>query len=343
MKSRVIVDPHFRKMGEIFSPLDRRRLDDRVDVIWGQDEPMPTARFLQALPQADVVVCADWRYGDVLAQAKRLKAIMTVSGAFPLKLDYEGCWRQGIRVLSAAPAFAEMVAEFSLGLALAAAREIPLGDRAMRRGDERYLHDGNRQAFMLYGQDVGLIGYGSIARALQALLKPFRARLLAYDPWLGEGYLRRQGVEPAPLEKLMSVSRFIFVLAAPTVENRAMLSREYLEMIQDGAVLILASRAHVVDFDAMTEMVLAGRYKAAVDVFPTEPLEADHPIRGAEAAVLSAHRAGTVREGLFELGRMVVDDLEAVTQGLPPRCLQNAEPELSRRYASSKAKPGNNA
>ena len=343
MKSKVIVDPHFRKMGEIFSPSDRERLDDLVDVIWGQNEAMPLDEFLSALPQADAVICSDWRYGDVLAQARQLKAIMTVSGAFPLKLDYDYCHQNRIRVLSAAPAFARQVAEFSLGLALASAREIAFGDRAMRQGRESYLHDGNHHTFMLYDQPVGIIGYGSIARALRPLLRPFHVRLSVYDPWLGDGYLRRQGVEPVSLAQLMSGSRFIFVLAAPTVENRAMLSRRYLEMIQGRALLILASRAHVIDFDAMTEMVLAGRYKAAVDVFPTEPLEADHPIRQAENALLSAHRAGTVREGLFELGQMVVDDLEAVVQGLPPRRLQNAEPELSRRYASNKAKSGDRA
>ena len=101
---------------------------------------------------------------------------------------------------------------------------------------------------------------------------------------------------------------------------------------------VLASRAHVVDFDALTELVLAGRFKLATDVFPQEPLPADHPIRSAEGALLSAHRAGSVEEGMYDLGEMVVDDLEALVKGMPPRRLQVAEPELSRRYASNRAK-----
>ena len=113
----------------------------------------------------------------------------------------------------------------------------------------------------------------------------------------------------------MSTSKFIFVMAVPSSENRAMLSRELLELIQPNAVLILASRAHVIDFDAATEMVLAGRFKLATDVFPIEPLPADHPIRAAEGAILSAHRAGSVAQGMVELGEMVVDDLEALVEG----------------------------
>ena len=337
MKSKVIVDPSFRRMDEIFSAVDKQRLYDLVDVIWGKDEPMPHDDFMRALPSADVVVCADWRYGDVLDQAERLKAIIAVSGGFPLNLDYDACYQRRIRVLSVAPAFARQVAEFSLGLAIASAREIALGDRLMRRGDEEYLWQGNVGAFLLYDQPVGIIGYGSIARALHPLLQPFNVSLSAYDPWLGDGYLRRQGVEPISLPDLLANSKFIFVLAVPSVENQAMISRELLELIQPNAVLILSSRAHVVDFEALTELVLAGRFKLATDVFPTEPLAADHPIRRAEGAILSAHRAGSVKDAMVELGQMVVDDLEALVKGLPPRRLQVAEPELSGRYTSNRA------
>ncbi len=340
MKSRVIVDPSFRRMDEIFSPADQRRMHELVDVVWGKDERMPIEAFLRALPEAVAVVCSDWHYGDVLAQAPNLKAIMTVSGGFPLKLDYEACHQRKIRVLSAAPGFARQVAEFCLGLAIASSREIVKHDRLMRRGEELYLWDGNRDTYMLYDQPVGFIGYGSIGRELHRLLRPFDVRLSAYDPWLGDGYLRRQGLNPLSLGALLETSRFIFVLAVPSSENRAMISRELLELIQPNAVFVLASRAHVVDFEALTELTLAGRFKMATDVFPQEPLPADHAIRAAEEAILSAHRAGSVAQGMVELGEMVVDDLEAVIRGLPPRRLQMAEPELSMRYTTNRAKSG---
>ncbi|MCY3864218.1 MAG: hydroxyacid dehydrogenase [Chloroflexi bacterium] len=338
MKSKVIVNPSFRRMDEIFSPEDQQRMHDLVDVIWGKDERMPPREFIHALPTADVVITSGWHYGDVLDQAERLKAIMDVSGSFPLNLDYEACYRRHIRVLSAAPGFARQVAEFSLGLAIASAREIVQHDRLMRRGQELYLWDGNANTFLLYDQPVGIIGYGSIGRELHRLLQPFGVSISVYDPWLGDGYLRRQGLTPLSLEALLSSSRFIFVLAVPSSENRAMITGELLEHIQDNAVIVLASRAHVVDFDALTELVGAGRFKLATDVFPVEPLPPDHPIRKADGAILSAHRAGSVTQGMVELGEMVVDDLEAVIQGLPPRRLQLAEPELSRRYASNSAK-----
>ena len=334
-KPTVIVDPNFRGMNEIFSPDDQIRLKETVEVVWGRDEPMPIEEFMAALPETVAVVCADWRYGnDKLRAARNLRAILDVGGGFPLGIDFDFCFANHIRVLSAAPSFGRQVAEMALGMALAACRDICAGDLAFRNGTEKWLHAGNVGTFMLFDKPVGFIGFGGLARCLRPLLEPFGCPIAVHDPWLGDGFLRSQGVTPMSLDKLMETSRVIFVLAAPSVENRAFLSREVLEMIQPGAVLVLISRAHVVDFEALTDLVVAGRFKAAIDVFPSEPFPLDHPIRHAPGAILSAHRAGSVPEGLWEMGQMVVDDLEAIARGLPPQRLHVAQPETVRRYAS---------
>ncbi len=332
-RPRVIVDPHFRAMGDIFSPEDSLRLAEAVEVVWGQDEPMPVNAFREALPDAFAVVSSGWRYGPVLDEAVGLKAILTVSGGWPPELDYGVCFARGIRVLSAAPAFSAAVAEMALGLALSSSRDIVAGDRAMRSRDERWLSAGDGLGtFLLQGKRVGLVGFGNIGKSLRALLEPFGCEVYAYDPWLTDAYLRAERVEPIELTALLETSRVIFVLATPTTENQALLSRERLELLAPDTVLVLVSRAHVVDFDALTELVLAGRFRSAIDVFPTEPLDPDHPIRDAPGVVLSPHRAGLVEEALQEIGRRVVDDLEALVRGLPPRRLQPAEPELATRY-----------
>jgi len=338
-KPAVLIDPHFRRMEEIFSSADLRRLRELADVRWGRDEPMPLEQARRELTEAVAVVCSSWRYGDVLTHAgtPNLRAIIDVGGSFPVGLDYGRCFDRRIRVLTAAPAFGRQVAEMALAMALAATRDVAAGDRAMREGKERWLHAGNEGTFLLFGKRAGMIGYGSLARALRPLLGPFSCSLHVYDPWLAPGYLRSLGLEPLGLEALLETSDVIFVLSAPTIENRALLSRERLVRIRPSAVLVLMSRAYVVDFDALTEMVMAGRFKAAIDVFPREPLPLDHPIRRAPGAVLSAHRAGSVREGLWDIGRMVVDDLESIVLGLPPQQLQVAQPELVGRQVPGSA------
>jgi phosphoglycerate dehydrogenase-like enzyme len=340
-KPRVLVDPHGRRMGEIFAPDDLARLHEVAEVIWGRDEPMPPDAAREALRSAVAVVCGTWRYGDeALAEATQLRAILTVSGAFPVEFDYPQCFARNIRVLSAAPAFGPQVAELALGLAIAAGRDIVAADRAMRAGEERWLHAGNEGTFLLAGKQVGFIGYGGLGCALRPLLAPFGCPVAVYDPWLGDGYLRSQGLQPCDLPTLLDDSRVIFVLAVPSGENPALLSREMLSRIRPGTVLVLISRAHMVDFDALTEFVLAGRFRAAIDVFPVEPLPLDHPIRSAPGAILSAHRAGSVPEGLRDIGQMVADDLEAIVRGLPPQRMQIAQPELAPRYVTTRAPRG---
>jgi phosphoglycerate dehydrogenase-like enzyme len=331
-RPKVIVAPFRRRMREIFAPEDLDRLHATVDVFWGKDDPLTIEAADSALPDAVAIVGTNWPVADVLDRTPHLRAIVDVSGGFPRDLNYDQCFARGIRVLTAAPAFGPQVAEMALGMALAVSREIVAGDAAMRAGNERWLHAGNQATFLLYGKPVGFIGFGSLGRSLRPLLLPFGCPISVFDPWLADGYLRSQGLIPRGLVDLLESSRVIFVLAVPTAENQALLTRELLERIQPGAVLVLVSRAHVVDFDALTEMVLANRFKAAIDVFPTEPLPAEHPIRQAPGAVLSAHRAGSVPEGLTEIGRMVVDDLEAIARGLPPQRLQTAQPELVGRY-----------
>jgi phosphoglycerate dehydrogenase-like enzyme len=301
--------------------------------VWGRDGPMPLDDFGAALPEALAIVSSGWRYGPVLADARKLRAIITVSGGWPPELDYARCFERGIRVLSAAPAFAGAVAEMALALALACGRDLVAEDRAMRSAEERFLNSASTlDTSLLFGKPVGFVGFGNIGRRLRMLLEPFGCELRAFDPWLTDAYLRDEGVEPAGLQHLLESSRVVFVLAIPTTENAAFLSRDLLELVRPDAVLVLLSRAHVVDFDALTELVLAGRFRAAVDVFPFEPLDPRHPIRAASHAVLSPHRAGLVQEALWEIGRLVVDDLDAIVNGLPPRRLQAAEPELAARY-----------
>src|SRR5438045_385240 len=151
----VIVDPHFRKMSEIFSPAAQKRLLNSYEIVWGKDDPMDIDALGEALPGATAIICADWRYGEILASATCLKGILTVSGGFPRKLDFDHCFSHNIRVLSAAPGFARPVAEMALGLALAAARDICAGDRAMHEGNEQWLHAGTVGTFMLFDKPVG--------------------------------------------------------------------------------------------------------------------------------------------------------------------------------------------
>jgi phosphoglycerate dehydrogenase-like enzyme len=334
-KDRVLLDPYGRRTENIYTAEDLARVNQVAEVIWGRDDPMPEAEVDTVRDEIDIIVTGYWRYGDV-ARFPKLRAILEVSGGFPSPrdLDYGYCFSHGIRVLSCAPAFAPIVAEMGLGLALASTRQIAWTDQAFRGTEPNWSHTSFAteigEPFALYDKPVGFVGFGSLARSLKPLLSPFGCRIQAYDPWLTETYLRSQGVTPVDLESLMATSKVIFVLAVPSSSNKGLVGRELLSLVKPDAVFVLLSRAHLVDFDALTEAVLAGRFRAAIDVYPEEPLAKDHPIRAARHAVLSSHRAGAHGEALPEIGRMVADDLEALCSGKAPWAMQLATPEYIR-------------
>jgi phosphoglycerate dehydrogenase-like enzyme len=339
MKPKVILDPAFRRMETIFTPHDLARLHSAANILWGKDDPMPEAELEAARDDVVAIICGSWRHGDV-SRFPRLRAILEVGGGFPSpqSLDYAACFSRGIRVLSCAPAFGPAVAEMGLALALDCARQISYTDRAFRLDEPSWSHTDFETElgtpFTLYGKQVGFIGFGGLARALKPLIDPFGCPIQVYDPWLTDTYLRHHNVTPVDLDTLMSTSRIIFVLAVPTASNKALLDREKLSRIRPDAAFILLSRSHVVDFDALTEMLLAGRFLAAIDVFPQEPLPKDHPIRQARHAVLSSHRAGANREALHNVGRFVADDIEAICADRAPYAMQQAQPEYIRLRGS---------
>ena len=259
---------------------------------------------------------------------------MNVEGNFYPNVDYEACFRAGIHVLGCGPAYAEAVAEFALGLAIDLARGISREDRAFRAGRERYVAAGNDDAILLRRSDIGLVGYGNLGRALHALLRPFDATIRAFDPWLPASTLRDAGLVPATLDDVLTHSRVVFVLATVTAESERLLGARELDLLPQGARLVLVSRAAVFDYEAVLERVAAGRFLAAIDVWPQEPMPADDRARALEGLVLSPHRAGGIPEAFLEIGEMVLDDLDQVRRGLPPVRMQPAARELVGRYRS---------
>ena len=330
----IIVDPQPRTLDLICDSPTRARLEALGRLVVHEDGRMPDAIVDEHLPRAVAVVGQTTLDADRIAQAPRLRAVVNVEGNFLPNVDYEACFARGIHVLCASPAFAGAVAEWALGAAIDLCRGITTADRLMRARRERYQLDGNRGSFLLAGSSVGFIGFGDLARALHALLAPFRCRIAAYDPWVPDELLQRLGVRPAGLEQVLCGSRVLFVMAAVTDENQGFLGEHELSLIPPGAAVVLASRAAVVQFDAFVELAEAGHFRAATDVFPVEPVAADDPVRRADNVVLSPHLAGGMAEAFLEIGRLTVADLELVLRGLPPVACKRAERETAGRLRS---------
>ena len=329
----VVSIPEPRTLDLIFTPSDLAELRRTYRVVEG--EGAGAARTLEAqLPGAKFLIGQPPLPRELLERAGGLKAIFNVETNLLDNMDYAYCFAHGIHVLTPGRVFAQPVAEMGLGMAIALERDICGADRAFRAGEELWGGEGNTEARLLSGAEIGFIGFGDLGRALHRLLAGFRPRIRVADPWLPPSLLIEIGVEPASLETVLASSDVIFVVASVTSDNGGFLGAEEFSQMRKGASFVLLSRAGIVDFDALMAAVRSGHIKAASDVFPQEPLAQDHPVRKLERFILSAHRAGALDSAFKQMGRMVLDDMDLLGRGLPPLACRRAERETVGRMRS---------
>lgn len=330
-KPVVLLAPAPQKRDRIFTPEALARLRAAFTVVDLEDTP-GEAVLEQYLPDAFAVVGQPDLDAGRLERARSLRAVVNVEGNFFPNVDYRAAFAQGVRVLGCGSAYSQAVAEFSLGLALDLARGISGQDGAMRAGTEQYVGGSSSDAVLLHRSSVGILGYGNLGRSFHRLLQPFHATVRIHDPWLPDAVIEDTGAQAAGLEETLRTSRFLFVFATATADNAHLLDGDALDLLPDGARVVLISRAAVVDYDALLDRLRAGRFLAAIDVWPEEPLPATSPFRDLPNVVLSPHRAGGIPQAFHSIGDMVVDDLVLMSRGLPPVRLQAAAPELVGRY-----------
>ncbi|GLR50264.1 hydroxyacid dehydrogenase [Shinella yambaruensis] len=298
---------------------------DPEDIAGLGDAVLAKARYIIGQPPLSA---------ETLARMPNLRAILNVESNLLNNMPYEVLFERGIHVVTTGQVFAEPVAELGLAMALNLARGVIDADVAFREGTELWGGEGNRSARLLSGSEVGIVGFGDLGRALNRVLSGFHAKIRVFDPWLPPSMLREAGVEPASLSEVLAMSDFVFVVASVTSENRGFLGAEAFASMRKGAAFILLSRADVVDFPALMAAVASGHIVAASDVYPEEPLPADHPVRGLKGFIRSAHRAGALDSAFKKMGDMVLEDMALMDRGLPPMRCKRAERETVSRMRS---------
>lgn len=258
---------------------------------------------------------------DVIAAAKNLRVIAR-AGVGVDNIDVQAATRRGIIVVNAPTGNVGAAAEHALALLLALARQIPQAVISMRHGEW------DRKAFMgseLSGKVLGLIGLGRVASQLVRKSVGFDMTVLAYDPFVSDDYAANLGVELASLETLLARSDFISVHLPLNESTRHLLNTDRLRLCKAGAYLINTSRGGVIDDSALLQALDEGRLAgAALDVFSSEPLPADSPLRGHPRLILTPHIGGSTTEAQYQVAIDAATQVIDVLQGRSARHAINA-------------------
>ncbi|WP_433328337.1 hydroxyacid dehydrogenase [Spirillospora sp. CA-294931] len=308
-------------LDEVFPAPVRSRLEEVADLHpAGVLHDFTSARAAAALAEAEVLLTC-WGCpridAAVLDLAPRLRTIVHAAGTVKTFLAPE-VFERGVRVSSAATANAVPVAEFTLAsIILGAKRAFPLARRfEVRRSARTAAELGTRPWIGTAGLTIGVIGASRTGRRVIELLHAvLDADILLYDPYVGDADAAALGVTRVELDQLMAASDVVTVHAPQTPETRHLLDRRRLGLMRHGALLVNTARGPLVDTEALTEHVAAGRLDAVLDVTDPEPLRAGHPLWDLPNAFLTPHLAGALGNETARLGAEAVDEIARVASG----------------------------
>lgn len=246
-----------------------------------------------------------------LLEAGRDLQVIARAGVGVDNIDVLAAHRHSILVVNAPAAASNSVAELTMGLVIAAARDLGSHLPALKQGKWTKGTNGME----LSGRKIGFIGYGRIGREVAARARAFGMSPQAYDPYVTAN---RDGTPLVDLDQLLATSDVVSLHAALTDHDRHLIDRASLAKMKRGAILVNVARGPLVDEQALLEALDSGQLAAAaLDVFEEEPPKNQklllHP-----KVVATPHIGASTHEAQERAGMTVVQDVLRVLHGESP-------------------------
>lgn len=243
-------------------------------------------------------------------------------------VDLPAATQAGILVTNTPGAMTEAVADYTFGLLLALSRGIVAGDALMRTGGW-----GEYPGTLAAGKTLGLVGCGQIGQGVARRAAGFAMRILAHDPPFARAYeadsALRASLPPiafTDLDTLLTESDFVSLHAPRTPETEGLFNASRFAQMKRSAYLINTARGALIDDSALLAALEEGRIAgAALDVYRSEPLPADHPLRRAPRCLLTPHNAFNAVESVAEMSRISAENVLALARGEKPGTVCNPE------------------
>lgn len=308
LSALVILSPQERK--EFFpEPFDRQLRELLPGAVW-VEAPVSEEEWLELLAthRPEIVVCA-WETPTLPKEAADyLKYVCYLCGSIR-KLVPRELIQGGLLATNWGSIISNTVAECALLLILSTMRRSSNWALAMHvRGE--WKKGRHPDTISLFHRRVGIHGLGAIGRELVKLLAPFHVEISAYSPSVPDETFQELGIHrAATLEELFSNSDVLVELAPGKPENYHLVGEELLERLPDQAVFVNVGRGMVVDTEALIRVAKRRQMQIALDVYETEPLPKDSPLRGLPNTTLLPHLAGPTPDRRCDCGEMAVANI----------------------------------
>lgn len=291
--------------------------------------------------------------GDELAGAETIEAwaqsgmkFLGVAKGTPATVDYAAIKQAGLQLSYTPGRNAVAVAEFNIGLMIAATRNLAISSTGLQKGehlgptvadvldvpdvknviwgplDEHHPYIDYGIGFELYGKTLGIVGYGAIGSEVAKRALAFGMELIAYDPYCPAERITQDGVRPVDLATVLSESDILSIHLPVVPSTKNIVNKEWFGQMKPTAYVINTARAAVIDqkdlIDALENKVIGG---AALDVFWQEPIPANHPLLKMRNVTLTPHMAGLTVDVDRWSGEIIGDEIIAYLKDLPRKHL----------------------
>ncbi len=219
----------------------------------------------------------------VFARLPKLKLLVT-TGHRNAAIDMQAAADHGVTVCGTeAPGHA--TAELAFGMLIAQSRHLVTEARAMQEG--RWQTTVGRD---LRGRTLGLLGLGKLGAQMARYAAAFGMPVIAWSENLTDAAAAANGATRVEKDDLFKRADIISIHTKLSARTAGIVGARELALMQPDALLVNTSRGPIVDEAALIAALNAGRIGgAAIDVYATEPLSADHPLRRAPRTLLTPH------------------------------------------------------
>ncbi len=251
----------------------------------------------------------------VMEAAPELKVVGR-AGVGVDNVDVDAATERGVIVMNTPAGNTISTAELTFSMMMALARKIPQAHLALTQGawipgptasKDRKKFNGTE----LNGKTLGVLGMGRIGSEVAKRALAFGMKVVAYDPYLTLDRAKELGVELVDdLDKVYAAADFITVHMPMTDETRNLVNAAAFAKMKDGVRLMNCARGGIINEADLLKAIESGKVAgAALDVYESEPLAVDSPLRKCPQIIMTPHLGASTEEAQENVGIEVAEQI----------------------------------
>lgn len=264
-------------------------------------------RLIELVPKFDGWIIGDDPATEAVIQAGARGSLRAAVkwGIGVDNVDFIACEKYNVKVTNTPNMFGSEVADTAFAYTVGLARQLFFVDRSIRKDEWPKI-----QGISLKGKIVGVVGYGDIGRNLTQRLLCSGVNVIIYDPFVKVDEECLSGIAFSSWPQSLEVCDFLIFTCSLNETNFHMLSNDTIALCKDGIRIVNVARGPLIEETALLKGLDSGKiHSAALDVFETEPLQKNSPLKDHPLCILGSHNGSNTLEAVEETNNKVIEIL----------------------------------